>query len=49
MQTPAGFLSFQGTNAVEDGCQTIDIRFTDDKTKGLYVPDLDTCDLALDG
>jgi hypothetical protein len=47
MQTPAGFLNFQGTNAVEDGSQTIEIRFTDDKTKGLYIPDLDSCNLSL--
>lgn len=31
MQTPAGFLNFQGTNAIEDGAQTITILFTDDK------------------
>lgn len=47
MQNPAGFLTFQGTNAIEDGCQSIEIRFTDDKTKGLYIPDLDGCDKTL--
>lgn len=47
MQTTAGFLNFQGTNAIEDGTQSIEIRFTDDKDKGLFIPDLDTCDKAI--
>jgi hypothetical protein len=41
MQTPAGFLSFQGANAIDDGAQVITIKFTDDKTKGLYMNNLD--------
>jgi hypothetical protein len=44
MQTPAGFLTFQGTNAVDDGIQTITIKFTNDPTKGLFMTDLDRCD-----
>lgn len=44
MQTPAGFLAFQGSNTVDDGFQTINIKFTDDPTKGLFLNDFDTCD-----
>lgn len=43
MQTPAGFLNFQGANAIDDGSQVITIKFTDEKEKGLYIPDLDKC------
>lgn len=47
MQTTAGFLNFQGTNAIEDATQTIEIRFTDDPKKGLFIPDIDTCDAKI--
>lgn len=42
MQTPAGFLTFQGSNAIDDGFQTITIKFTEDRSKGLSI-DLDRC------
>ena len=45
MQTPAGFLSFQGANAVDDGIQTITIKFTNDRTKGMFLDDLDRCEV----
>ena len=47
MHTPAGFLSFLGANSVEDATQLIVMRFTDDKTKGLYLDNLDTCNRSL--
>lgn len=37
LQNPAGFLNFQGTNAIEDATQIIYVDFSDDKTKGLYM------------
>jgi hypothetical protein len=47
MQTPAGFLNFQGQNAMDDGAQIITMKFTNDKSKGLYIPDLDKCGIDL--
>jgi hypothetical protein len=47
MQSPAGFLTFQGANSIEDATQLIEIKFTNNKTKGLYLDDLDPCDLPL--
>lgn len=44
MQTPAGFLSFQGSNAVDDGVQTINIKFTNDPAKGIFIDNFDPCD-----
>ena len=34
--SPAGFLSFQGRNALDNALQYINIDFTYDKSKGLY-------------
>jgi hypothetical protein len=39
MQSPAGFLSFQGHNAVDDALQLIEVDFTYDKLKGLALSD----------
>ena len=36
MSTSAGFLTFQGKNAINDALQMINIQFTNDPTKGLY-------------
>ena len=36
MGSPAGFLSFQGANAIENAKQKINVFFTYDKEKGLY-------------
>lgn len=47
MQTPAGFLNFQGQNAMDDGAQIITMKFTNDKSKGLFIPDLDKCGIDL--
>ena len=47
LQSPAGFLNFQGTNAIEDATQLIYINFTNDKTKGLYMEDIDNCSVRL--
>lgn len=47
MQNPAGFLNFQGTNAIEDAAQIIYIDFTDDPKKGLYISDFDNCSTKL--
>jgi hypothetical protein len=46
LQSPAGFLNFQGTNAM-DAHQIIYVDFTDDKTKGLYIEELDNCSIKL--
>ncbi len=43
MQSPAGFLNFQGENAVDQGNQVIHLAFTNDPSKGLFIPDLDAC------
>ena len=47
LQSPAGFLSFQGSNAIEDAAQIIYINFTDDRTKGLYMEEVDNCSTKL--
>ena len=47
LQSPAGFLNFQGTNAIEDATQIIYVEFTDDPKKGLYIPDFDNCNKTL--
>ncbi len=35
MGSPAGFLNFQGHNAVDDGKQYIEIKFSNDPAKAL--------------
>ena len=40
LNTPAGFLNFQGHNAVNDARQYINVFFTYDQSKGLYFNDL---------
>ena len=39
MQSPAGFLTFQGHNAADDSFQYIDVDFSYDKTKSIYFSD----------
>lgn len=46
LQSPAGFLNFQGTNAI-DAHQIIYVEFTEEKTKGLYIEDVDNCSVVL--
>ena len=46
LQSPAGFLNFQGTNAI-DAHQIIYVDFTLDKSKGLYLDDIDNCSVKL--
>lgn len=36
MGSPAGFLNFQGHNAINNALQYISVTFTFDPTKGLY-------------
>jgi hypothetical protein len=36
MGNPAGFLNFQGHNAIDNALQYINVFFTYDPTKGLY-------------
>jgi hypothetical protein len=56
MQSPAGFLNFQGHNAVDDAQQYIDVVFSYDETKALTFSDnytepfrkrLSTCDTKI--
>jgi len=39
MGSPAGFLNFQGHNAVGDASQYIEVKFSYDKTKALTFSD----------
>lgn len=39
MGSPAGFLNFQGHNAVDDAFQYIEVKFSDDKEKSLAFSD----------
>ena len=39
MGSPAGFLNFQGHNAVDDAFQYIEVKFSYDKTKSLTFSD----------
>lgn len=39
MSTPAGFLNFQGHNAVDDAFQYIDVAFSYDKNNSLWFDD----------
>ena len=39
MGSPAGFLNFQGHNAVDDAFQYIEVKFSYDKTKALTFSD----------
>ena len=39
MSSPAGFLSFQGHNAVDQAFQYIDVEFSYDKNNSLYFTD----------
>lgn len=39
MGSPAGFLNFQGHNAIDNALQYINVEFTYDKSKGLYFND----------
>ena len=39
LNTPAGFLNFQGHNAINDAKQYISVFFTYDPSKGLYFND----------
>ena len=39
MSSPAGFLNFQGHNAVDEAFQYIEVEFSYDKNKSLYFTD----------
>lgn len=39
MSNPAGFLSFQGHNAINNALQYINVYFTYNKSEGLYFSD----------
>ncbi len=58
MQSPAGFLSFQGHNAMDDSFQYMDVDFSYDKDKSItlsntneddYLKSLSSCDSKVYG
>ena len=40
MNSPPGFISFQGKNALNTALQLINVKYTNDPTKGLYFNNL---------